>query len=463
MKRALATPYFWIVVAALIAFGYHAWSGNFAVRQSLDTPSYRDFDAASLKSALSEIRTFGYPLFLKGLEAAGIGEGGAPCVHFLASALAAAAFCAGLRTAGFGAPAAAAASSSLLFVHAARTSLPELIPDSLALSLAIAATGAFLVAVSRRGGWLAFFALALLTFLTYQFRPAYLFLIPLWPALALALESFLTRREDSLRRRIARLGGYLAATTVPFLLFCGLRGATVGHFGLVSFGGYNVVGIAAQFLDEPLASEMPSDLRPLAEEIVRRRPSVEGISPPTDFYAMESSYNPTVWGLVVPTAREVVEGDDVVVNDRLSRLSAEIVHRRPAAFARWLFWNGKHAVRQCLSISVCDGATLMVFAALLGMHGLRLVRRRVLLPQEAVDGRDESLARHRIEDHLLLWTALAFCAAKILLVIGVEPAIGRYMASAAAFLPPAIAVWAARYGERVALWRRSSESSAEQA
>jgi asparagine synthetase B (glutamine-hydrolysing) len=33
------------------------------------------------------------------------------------------------------------------------------------------------------------------------------------------------------------------------------------------------------------------------------------------------------------------------------------------------------------------------------------------------------------------------------------PAIGRYMASAAALIPSAIAVGAARYGERLALWR----------
>lgn len=462
MTRALASPYFWIVVAAAIAFGFHGLSGDFQTRESLDTASYRDFDASSLTSALSEIRTFGYPLFLKGLDAVAVGEAGAPYVHFLVSVLAAFAFCAGLRTAGFGAPAAAAASSSLLFIHAARGSLAELVPDSLALSLAVAATGAFFAAVSRRGGWFAFASLGLLTFLTYQFRPAYLFLIPLWPALALLLESFLTRREDPLRQRIVRLSGYLAATAIPFLLFCGLRGATVGHFGLVSFGGYNVVGIAAQFLDEPLAQEIPSDLRPLAEEIVRRRPSVEGIAPPTDFYAMESSYNPTVWGLVVPTVREFSR-NEVDVNDRLSRLSGEIVRRRPESYARWLFWNGKHAVRQCLEITVGDGATLLAFAALLGMHGFRLVRGRSLLPEEGVDDRNETFARRRIEDHLLLWTALAFCGAKIVLVIGVEPAIGRYMASAAALIPPAIAVWAARYAERLALWRWGNRSSDGQA
>lgn len=458
MKRALASPYLWIVVAAAIAFGFHALRGNFEVHAVPDTATYRDFDASSLTSALSQIRTFGYPLFLNALDAVGIGEAGVPYAHFLASVLAAFAFCAGLRIAGFGRAAAGAASCSLLFIDAGRTFLPDAVPDSIALSSAVATAGAFFAAVSRRGGWPAFVALGLLTFLTYQIRPAYLFLIPLWPALALLLESFLTRRDDPLRRRVARLGGYLAATAIPFLLFCGLRGAVVGHFGLVSFGGYNVVGIAAQFLDEPLAREMPDDLRPLAEEIVRRRPGVEGIVPPTDFVSMESSYNPTVWGLTVPVARELAGGDEVRANDSLSRLSREIILRRPTTFARWLFWNGKHAARQCLTISVCDGATLAAFAALLGLHGFRLVRGRAELPEEASDDREETLARRRIEDHLLFWTAGAFCAAKVLLVIGVEPAIGRYMAAAAALIPPAIAVWPVRYAENLALWRRRGGS-----
>ncbi|HEV7280133.1 MAG TPA: hypothetical protein VGN57_07975 [Pirellulaceae bacterium] len=459
MKRALASPYVWIALAAAVALASHAALGNLRVHEEPDTASYRDFDASTLEAALSEIRTFGYPLFLKGLGALGIGEAEVPFIHFVVSVLAACVFCAGLQSAGFGRPAAAASSGSLLFLDAGRGFLSDVTPDSLALSLAVASTGVFFVAISRRGNWLAFAALAALTFLTYQFRPAYLFLIPLWPALALVLETFLTRREDPVRRRIARLGGYLVATALPFLLFCGLRLALVGHFGLVSFGGYNVVGIAAQFLDEPLAREMPGDLRPLAEEIVRRRSDVQGIAPPTDFYAMEASYNPTVWGLTVPVAREFAEGDEVRANDSLSRLSGEIIRRRPQAYARWLFWNGKHAVRQCLTLAACDVATLLIVAALVGMHAFRLVRGRSVLPEERIDDRPETLARRRTEDHLLLWTAGAFCAAKALLVVGVEPAIGRYMVSAVAFVPPAIAVLAARSAERLAPWRERDRAS----
>jgi hypothetical protein len=48
---------------------------------------------------------------------------------------------------------------------------------------------------------------------------------------------------------------------------------------------------------------------------------------------------------------------------------------------------------------------------------------------------------------LLLSTALAFAAAKTALVILVEPAIDRYMTAAITFLPPALAVYAARYIE----------------
>lgn len=451
MRRALASPYSWLLVVAVLAAIVHWRRGDFATRVLPDTPSYRDFDFSSLAAALSQTRTVGYPAFLKALDGVGIGFDGVALAQFVVFALAVVLFCLGLRVAGFGKATAFAAAASLFLVRAAWDYVPEATADSLGLSLAIATAGVFFAAVSSRGNGWTIAALAASTFLTYQVRPVYVFLILLWPTLSFAFESCLTREADPLRVRLRRLALYAAFLVVPFLAFAGLRKATVGHFGVVSFDGFNFVGIAGQFLDQRIASDLPDDLRPLADEMLRRRPAVEEIVPPTDFAAMEASYDPTIYYLALPIARETYGEDHVAINDAFSRLSWTVLRDRPEDYVRWLLGNAKHAFKQCIYLASTDTATLAAVACLLLLHAWRLMVARKLAPLELSP---EDLRRRRIEDHLLLWTAIGFCATKCGLVIFLQPAIGRYMTAAIVFLPPALAVAAARYAESLFLRRR---------
>ena len=89
-----------------------------------------------------------------------------------------------------------------------------------------------------------------------------------------------------------------------------------------------------------------------------------------------------------------------------------------------------------------------MFAVLLLTHLAALIAGPAA-PRAPPRAPPEAAVRFR-EAHLLLWTALAFAAAKTALVILVEPAIDRYMTGAITFLPPALAVYACWYVESVA-------------
>ncbi len=80
-------------------------------------------------------------------------------------------------------------------------------------------------------------------------------------------------------------------------------------------------------------------------------------------------------------------------------------------------------------------------------HGWSLIRSGGAFPEPPRT--DDSRSRQRcIERHLVFWTAIGFAAAKIELVILVEPAIDRYMEGAAVLLPCIVAVWVADLTEQ---------------
>ncbi|HUQ71466.1 MAG TPA: hypothetical protein VM165_18200, partial [Planctomycetaceae bacterium] len=231
------------------------------------------------------------------------------------------------------------------------------------------------------------------------------------------------------------LAASLAVTTIaPYVVFCGLRWSVVGHAGLVSFGGYNIVGIAGQAIDEPLLSELSADVQPLAREILQRRRSA---AVPSDYTAMVDGFNPVIWEVAVPAAKELYDNDTIRINHAFSQLSREVLQRRPEFYMRWLRGNAFIAFANLMQLTLMDYGTL-----LLGLLcGLRLAWRLWTGPSPSIDVTSADVAQRHLEAHLLLWTAIGFAAAKTLLVLLVEPAGPRYMTPAMSLLPAVLAVW----------------------
>ncbi|MEZ5332905.1 MAG: hypothetical protein R2991_12840 [Thermoanaerobaculia bacterium] len=204
---------------------------------------------------LSHYRTAGYPFFLRGLGALHLGWGSIPSAQLIVYLVSVLLFWSGART-WWGRPwLAFAAATPLLWLDVFELA-PLVQPDFLSCGLLIAVVGLLLHLLHRpRNGWL-WAALAAAVFATYQVRPATVFLIgwvPLLGALLCRLRPPATWREAA-----SRATGLAAATILPWLAFSLLRLFTVGHFGVVAFGGYNLSALASCFVDEELVADLPA-------------------------------------------------------------------------------------------------------------------------------------------------------------------------------------------------------------
>ena len=452
MKRLLGHPMVILAALALVSLGMSYAAHGFAPQATVDSDGYLNFDWSSPRAVLTSTRTFGYPLFLLAVRSISTDPRAVPIAHWLAGVLAAGIFYQGLVLAGYRKGTALWATSTLLFTRAMLKFAPWVLADSLASSLSIAAAGFFLGTLAPQGRWSMWIGLTLTTFLAYQTRPAYLFLVPLWPVVALWLDGWLLRRSQQ-RQTVRRALWYVSASILPFLLFGLLRFVVIGHFGIVSFEGYNLIGVVGQFLDEQTAKELPDELRPLAELMLERRQQRSDAEPPSDFYAMQRMYNVTAWELAVPAAERLHGKSPVVINQALGRLSRELLVRHWRSYLRWLWWNAKHGIVQIVTLTFTDRGTVLLAAVFLGLHLWALWRGPPLAHGELADHvanqlRLDDVTRHR-EAQVLFWTALAFCIAKLLLVVLVEPANDRYMSGAMPLLPAAIGAFFAHYIERL--------------
>jgi len=456
----------WLLLASVLT-GLLFYQRGVSPELSPDSLDYLEFTWFPITQALQQHRTFGYPLFLEGCRLVTGDIQVIPLAQMAAMILASWVLYWGLRQASYR-PSTAGWCAAVLMLGQGTFKLGTTITsDSLAISLAVASAACFLATTAPRSGTPTWIGLVLLTFLTYQTRPAYLFLIPLWPLLGWMLDRNLLRPEAARAERWRRVVLYAAATGLPFIAFCTVRWAVVGHWGLVSFGGYNTVGVAGQFLDEELVDELPTDVRLLATEILRRRVADKNWTAPTDFIAMEQMYNPMVWGVAVPAARQLYANNLVLVNQNLGRLSTSIIQRRPALYMRWLRWNVIHAFRQVVLLSITDLGTMLAGALYLLTHGIVFFRwrrtafepdssepdRTIMSPRKTSTdwAMETDTAVQHLESHLLFWTAISFAAFKVLLVILVEPANDRYMTGAMPLIPAVLMVPVVHYFNRICL------------
>ena len=464
MNRISLRPVGWLLLASVLTALLFCQRGV-SPEHNPDSSGYLEFTWFPITQALLQHRTFGYPLFLEGCRLVASDVRVVPLAQLAAMILASWVLYWGLRQAGYRPSTAGWCAVVLMLGQGAFKLGTTVTSDSLAISLAVASAACFLATTAPRSGTLAWIGLVLLTFLTYQTRPAYLFLIPLWPLLGRLLDRNLLRPEAARADRWRRVVLYAAATGLPFVAFCTIRWAVVGHWGLVSFGGYNTVGVAGQFLDEELVDELPNDVRLLATEILRRRAADKNWTAPSNFIAMEQMYNPMVWGVAVPAARQLYANNPVLVNQNLGRLSTSIIQRRPILYMRWLRWNVIHAFKQVVLLSITDLGTMFTGALYLLTHGIVFFRWRRTAFEPGSTESDGTIKSPRktstdwtmetdagvqhLESHLLFWTAISFAAFKVLLVILVEPANGRYMTGAMPLIPAALMVPAAHYFNRM--------------
>src|SRR5262249_28140453 len=151
-----------------------------------------------------------------------------------------------------------AVASTLFYADAVRACPPApILTDLLALACAIHALAALVCTAAPDASFRDWALLAVSVCASYQIRPAYLFMVGLVPVLGLLVLGVVSPPAELGSRARVFAPRVLILALVPLLAFCSLRRAVVGEFGLVSFGGINVVGLAAQLLTPEIARELP--------------------------------------------------------------------------------------------------------------------------------------------------------------------------------------------------------------
>lgn len=424
-----------MLLGILLSFGIMYAKGRMDVRVDPDSGSYLNFDFSSFGNSLRGMRTPGYPLFLQGIKKT-VGMDALGLIQWMIWSGCVVALLGGLRRAGVSRCASYSASFVLLFSHGVWEYCGTVGTDCLAMSFAILGVACFLWSLAQEKlRMLPLLILAIITCATYLVRPAFLFLLVLWPTLGPWLEYFVFGR--GIVRSAKSFAAMSLVSIIPFVAYSGMRYVVVGEFGLVSFAGYNLIGIGGQYLQQENLKSISDDLQPLAKGLIAKRSLVDEYRKPETFEDMVDLYNPTIWRMAVPAAEELYKNDVAMTNDNLKRLAAESISSHSDEYRSWLFSNGLYAAKQVVSLTLTDRG-LRIF-----LVGIPMVAVSVLLgnwlrksKQKAID---HQLPNIRFDLSLVFWLAAVFTLGKVLLVILVEPALGRYVSAAMLFVPCLVA------------------------
>ena len=399
--------------------------GRFEPIAQLDTAGYSDFPVDRFENALNSQRTFVYPLILKAFQGMFGSFALLPLFQYAVSALASGTFMATLMRCGWQPGLALGATLPIMTSLLVLDYTHLITPDLVAQSFAILAVSSWLSIVHKGSGLLQWVLLGTWIFLAYQTKPAYLFLLVFVPlGGAIARWWLFAEQRDSLVLGVK----FAIASFVPFLSWCTFRWVLVGHFGLVAFGGYNIVGIAGQLLQREWVDELSADVQPLAKEILERREQRKDWSSKISYSTYESQYNPMVWEIAVPAASKLYGNDSRAMNLELSRFSREVIATKPVSYLIWLGLAANNAVKQCLELTILNPMVGLSLIAMLLFHSLHWKRRKSKTSATSPFDSDQAY-------QTIVWLGIGYAMCSLALVILVETPISRYCGPSAVFIP----------------------------
>jgi hypothetical protein len=460
--RLLIHPFSLLALHAVVVLLCLHYSGQLKPTKVPDTISYMGASrATSASQALSHYRTYGYPLFLQTVRSSGRSLADVPLFHALAFLSATLFFWLALSVY-LRSPWMAFAATLPMPYTGVWTLARRIQPDFLAAATTVLAFSFLLLLAVKPKKVALWVGLALAVFMTYQLRPAALFLIVLVPLLGGLLRSCVDRPSAKVLLRWTV--GLAATTLLPYLMFAGLRWQMLGHFGLVPFGSTNLAGLTASFLDRALIAELPREHRKVAETMLKRREKRgwEPLKLDSDSEPFFRQYSDNIWKVALPAARihvkrqrkEAAEkggapadprGFRVVVNETLGGLSRELVRLRPMLYLKWV----RDALRYGLDQLFDDLVVLWLLILIASALPIGWLREGF----RSGEGRETEAIRGNAEpelSRLLGFMALGviYFVTYLLLVCLVSLPYQRYLVSMTLFLPSVLSA------ELFAVWQR---------
>jgi hypothetical protein len=236
--------------------------------------------------------------------------------------------------------------------------------------------------------------------------------------------------------------------------------ALVGHFGLVSFGGYAAIAIPGLWLTEDLVPDLPADLRPLARAVLRDRGQLKGWQMPRNskggfhlehdqisdvdiFKAITwpsiDIYTEDAMSLYGRGEDDTFNGQDwVTVNRKLTEMAVALIKAKPSYFVDWLVTASRVSVYTGLITQLLKYLVKLLIL-MVGIWHVVYVVQRLRLGSE-MESDPKRFRNYRLELNIMLLIGVSFALARVFQVLLVAPPIGRHMSSAGVFLPTVAAV-----------------------
>jgi len=381
---------FALVVAISVAAFVFSRSGRFVPEKVNDTAGYTEFDFHSWKGVLTSIRTPGYPVILRAIGLVSPSEGAIPVAHFVLFVAAVWLFFEALRRVTgrvwLSWWIAASLLSTSVFVNYGHTIATE--TPSAAIGVVCAALLMFWTVRPRMSLLL---AIGGATIAGWMVRPVGVFLVVWIPLFGAWLTAWISQRSGANQaeaRRESRLsrGGALLrlglVTVAPLILWIGLRGAMFGHWGVACFDGYNLIGLAGQFVTPETTARLSPDQQQvieaaLASRAERRKAGAWFLDePPLHYLRLEYNHDDTIWKDYLPPARNVVGDEPLALNAFLGDLSHTIIANQPRDYCVWLAKATRQAARKVFSDTLQHPVSLTLF-----LVGIALFLATSLRPQ----------------------------------------------------------------------------------
>lgn len=449
-----------VIIFSVVIFFQLQSRGRLKHHIAPDTGGYTSIVKAPFGAEwLQKVRTVGYPIFLIVSEKIASVED-IPVMHFLFFVVSVCLFSLALQTLGV-----SALCNAIICLCLLKSKIfifnPHVVPDVIACAAAIAAAGctlALMKPTAHKGWW---FGLAASVCYSYQLKPVYLCMIP-FAIIGIIIGRYLYERfhSEDFQTNYQRLAiGVVAVAVIPFLGFCTLRYFVVDHFGIVAFGGYSAAGVGGCLLEQEDVAALPTDLQPLAQEIIDRRNNPEvrlqggrkttQWQPVVDrekslrinYENFVDQYDFVLYWATLRASREKLTGlpkgkagktFDIVVNQRLSRLSHLIFKRHREDYA-YLIGNSFLYSFQEISVTFRAAYRLLRWGAILFVIRLLVVfvaKKRYGIPSQ-FNKKQYTLAS------LIGGTALLFFLGNIGVISFVEVPYFRYLCAAVSLLPAA--------------------------
>ena len=338
---ARLTPLGALLVAAFIVVAGLAVTGQMRPWTVSDTPGW--LAACAPPGCWAGPRTPLYAWLVDIASAGGRWPGDLPWLQFAALVAATGWLMRGMDRLGASKQAALAVGLALICSNLVVLWTRAILPELFAHAAMLAAIGCTLHLAAGRFPRPALLAAAgFLSGTAYVLKPGLLFMPLFLPILLLALAPA--------RRSVA--AALLGATMLPFLLVASWRLATLGDFNIISFGGFQMSGMASLMLTPDIADRLPADLRGTATAIIARRDALvaahaalpiplnsEGrrsfVSAAAGYFdILARTHDDVLYGPVVASR---MPGETwVAFNARMQRLALATIAAAPLYYAAWV-------------------------------------------------------------------------------------------------------------------------------